>query len=205
MGNNISKYEDCPKKKQRKILTEVNELNNIICHICNITEMFGNTRYEHYVTNRNVAEDAEETKRREDRRELANIRKDFNQRQRSGAFINEYKKGPIFNFGQKLCFGSSLEPTVNHHKTILELTRQEEEKRQLNFLQHKGHYIKHKYYPQNTGYSLLNFPLNAPSYVDDIIKQDGDIDLKELECASVLQNVMLLFESKKQQYLLLNE
>jgi hypothetical protein len=98
MGNNISKYEDCPKKKQRKILTEVNELNNIICHICNITEMFGNTRYEHYVTNRNVAEDAEETKRREDRRELANIRKDFNQRQRSGAFIIEYKKGPIFNF-----------------------------------------------------------------------------------------------------------
>ena len=205
MGNNISKYEDCPKKKQRKILTEVNELNNIICHICNITEMFGNTRYEHYVTNRNVAEDAEETKRRENRRELANIRKDFNQRQRSGAFIIEYKKGPIFNFGHKLCFGSSLEPTVNHHKTILELTRQEEEKRQRNFLQHKSHYIEHKYYPQNTGFSLLNFPLNAPSYVDDIIKQDGDIDLKELECAAVLQNVMLLFQSKKQQYQLLNE
>ena len=205
MGNNISKYEDCPKKKQRKILTEVNELNNIICHICNITEMFGNTRYEHYVTNRNVAEDAEETKRREDRRELANIRKDFNQRQRSGAFIIEYKKGLIFNFGHKLCFGSSLEPTVNHHKTILELTRQEEEKRQRNFLQHKSHYIEHKYYPQNTGFSLLNFPLNAPSYVDDIIKQDGDIDLKELECAAVLQNVMLLFQSKKQQYQLLNE
>jgi hypothetical protein len=205
MGNNISKYEDCPKKKQRKILTEVNELNNIICHICNITEMFGNTRYEHYVTNWNVAEDAEETKRREDRRELANIRKDFNQRQTSGAFINEYQKKPIFYFGQKLCFGSSLEPTVNHHKTILELTRQEEEKRQRNFLQHKSHYIEHKYYPQNTGFSLLNFPLNAPSYVDDIIKQDGDIDVKELQCAAVLQNVMLLFESKKQQYLLLNE
>jgi hypothetical protein len=116
MGNHISKYEDCSKKNQRIIVTEVNELNYIICNISKLSLRFANTRYEHYVTNLKVAEDAEETKRREDQRDLTEIRHDFNQRQRSCAFIKEYKKALSSTLDQNFV----LEAHLNQQSTTKE-------------------------------------------------------------------------------------